>query len=471
MPPSLRWLLIVPALLQAAGAAARPPAADTDAYLEREMQLQSIPGLALAVLRHGNLIYAKGYGAATLEHPVPVKPDTVFQLGSLGKQFTATAVMRLAAAGLIGLDQSIVEYLPELPASWKPITVRHVLAHQAGIAQLDGPDLNRLDLRHEYTDEEYIALAAAQPLEFPAGSDAAYSDTGYVLLGILLNRVTHGSYGTYLDAHLFQPLGMSRTRIISDADIIPDRASGYEINAAGALQNQSFVSAYLNATADGSLYSTVIDLSHWDAALLGDGVLPEALMRQMWTVPPLKDGTRPLYHYGYGWEINDLRGHTVIEYDGHWQGFQTAMARYDDGALTVILLTNRALSRTQRLAHTVAGLFDAALRHYEVAAHDPDQHRTLDVRALIDEVITGTVHKRRFTPTGRRQVSATWLRSLARELRTVGPVKSIEFCEERASKDHTDRTYRVRTAAIDEFLTVRYSRDDRIDGIDLYREY
>jgi CubicO group peptidase (beta-lactamase class C family) len=207
-----------------------------------------------------------------------------------------------------------------------------------------------------------LQLAIRQPLDFEPGTDVSYSDVGYVLLGFVINRVAGEFYGDFLQKRIFKPLGMNRTRIISDADIVPGRASGYELRDDGTLRNQTPVSPALNRTADGSLYSTVLDLMKWDRALDGDGVLPRGELERMWSVDAHSNGQAPLYHYGYGWENNHIEGHRVVEYDGNWQGFQAVMSRYPDERLTVILLTNLALCRTERLGHTVAGLVDAEAR-------------------------------------------------------------------------------------------------------------
>jgi CubicO group peptidase (beta-lactamase class C family) len=222
------------------------------------MREQGIPGVAVGVVRHGRAVFLKGFGVATLEHAVPVRPETRFQIGSIGKQFTAVAVMLLAREGRLGLDDPLAKYLPEIPPAWDGVTLRRMLNHQAGIPQLTTPEHDLLDLHHDYTDEEYLRLASSLPLDFEPGTDVAYSDTAYVLLGFVIGRVAGEFYGDLLATRVFRPLRMERTRIVSDADVIPGRASGYQRDAAGRLRNQNYVAPALNRTADGSLYSTVV---------------------------------------------------------------------------------------------------------------------------------------------------------------------------------------------------------------------
>lgn len=428
------------------------------------MRLQAIPGLALAVVKDGKLLHAKGYGVATLEHPVPARPDTRFQIGSIGKQFTAAAVMLLARDGKLDLDDPLSKYLPEIPPGWHGVTLRHMLKHQSGIPQLTPPGRNLLDLRHDYSDEEYLRLATSLPLDFEPGTDVSYSDTAYVLLGIVIGRVTGRFYGDLLEERIFRPLGMRRTRIVSDADIIPGRAAGYEKTPSGALRNQAWVAPALNRTADGSLYSTVLDLARWDAALGAGRILSHVELERMWTVDPLRNGEAPLLHYGYGWEINDLRGHRVIEYDGNWQGFQGAMARYDDRGLTVIVLTNLALCRAQRIAHTVAGYFDAQLAHFGTAAEDTHPELTRQFKELVGALSHGA-------GAAQSAMSATFRTSLARDLQETGPVGATSFAEERMASGNLERVYRVETAEMIDFFSVRYARDGAVRRIELYHEY
>ncbi len=453
-----------------AGGGSRAGAADfraaVDRYLQTEMQRQHIPGIALAVVKDGKPLYVKGYGVANLEHPVPVTRGSVFQLGSVGKQFTAVAVTMLADEHKLNLDDPLAKYLPEVPASWNKVTLRLMLNHQAGIAQYTTPTRQLLDLTHDYTDAELIQLAISQPLDFEPGTDTSYSDVGYVLLGFVINRVAGEFYGDFLTRKIFRPLGMGHTRVISDSDIVPGRASGYELQDGGRLRNQTPVSPALNRTADGSLYSTVIDLMKWDRALDGDSVLPHGELERMWTVDVHQDGRTPLYHYGYGWENNHLNGHRLVEYDGNWQGFQAMMTRYADEKLTVILLTNLALCRTERLGHAVAGLVDPALAPYPSGIPDraPDMSRRFE--GLLASARTGNPA---ITPAG-----LPWsvpIQTLHRDLLELGAILHFSLASDHESAQERVRVYRVEGKDMVEFYTVRYDARGAIAGMDLFREY
>jgi CubicO group peptidase (beta-lactamase class C family) len=198
-------------------------------------------------------------GFANVEHRVSVRPDTVFQSGSMGKEFAATAIMMLVEEGKIGLDDSITKYFHDAPPKWKPVTVRHLLSHTGGFT--DYPkDFN---FRKDYTEDELFKVIAAFPLDFLPGTKWSYSNLGYATLALLIHRVTGKFYGDVLEERIFQPLGMQTTRIISEADIIPNRASGYRL-LKGELKNQEWVAPTLNTTADGSLYFSILDLAKWE---------------------------------------------------------------------------------------------------------------------------------------------------------------------------------------------------------------
>lgn len=312
---------------------------------------RGIPGLAIAVSRDGRVVYAKGFGFANLEHRVPVTPETVFQSGSVGKQFTATAVMQLVADGKLSVDDPVRKYFPEAPASWDPITIRHLLTHTSGLG--DYPD--DTDFRRDYTEDDLLAMIVRRPLEFAPGAKWRYSNLAYVTLGILIRRVSGKYYGDFLAERIFTPLGMG-TRVISERELVPHRAAGYR-RQDNRIVNQDWVAPSLNTTADGALYLTVLDLAKWDAGLRGEQVLPARLLEQMWTPVRLNDGTT--HPYGFGWAVATRAGRRVVEHGGAWQGFLAHIARYRDDGLAVSVLVNLAARGVDPgdIAHRVAALY------------------------------------------------------------------------------------------------------------------
>jgi CubicO group peptidase (beta-lactamase class C family) len=346
------WIVFLALILSLQATAANPSPDDVSRAVRAEMERQHIPGLALLVSRNGKPVRSEGYGLASVELNVPVTPQTIFQSGSVGKQFTATAVMMLVEAGKIGLDDPLTHYFPQGPEWWQRVTVRELLSHTAGFT--DYPkDFN---YRKDYTEDQLLTMVAAIPPAYPPGTRWNYSNLGFLTLGILIHRVTGEFYGDFLQEKIFTPLDMSSTRIISEADIIPNRSAGYRL-VEGKLKNQEWVAPALNTTADGSLYFSILDLVKWDAALYTETLLKRSSLQQMWTVAPLLDGRPNTGHYGFGWFVGEKNGHRLVEHEGQWQGFETQISRYIDDALTVVVLTNLGNAKPQRIAEIVAKIY------------------------------------------------------------------------------------------------------------------
>ncbi|MGH7579868.1 MAG: serine hydrolase domain-containing protein [Gemmatimonadales bacterium] len=356
-PVRLRRSLILVGLVAWAGPLEAQAALDSvDRFVRAEVARQRIPGMSVAVLRGDSVLLAKGYGFANLEHRVAATDSTVYQSGSVGKQFTAAAIVTLAREGKLGLDDPIRKYLPQAPAGWRKVTIRHLLTHTSGI-----PDYtdDLVDYRRDYTEEQLAALYARLELDFQPGATWRYSNTGYALLGFVVRKVTGEFYGDYLRELIFQPLGMRTARVISESDIVPNRAAGYEL-VDGEIRNQKWVSPSLNTTADGALYLTVRDLARWAIGLNHARVPDSAGLRQSWTPVRLNGGGT--YPYGFGWSVDEQRGSPRIGHGGSWQGFKASIQRYPEFDLTVIALANLDAGRPEAIGFGIAGIIEPALR-------------------------------------------------------------------------------------------------------------
>jgi CubicO group peptidase (beta-lactamase class C family) len=352
-------------------AAQRPPAPDSaDRFVIAEMRRQRIPGLALAVISHGRIVKARGYGFANVELRVPATDTTVFQSGSVGKQFTAAGVLLLVETGKLGLDDAITKFLPEGDTVWRGVTVRHLLTHTSGIHEYEEDvDSSLVDMRHDYTEDELVRVAARHALDFAPGTRWSYSNTGYMLLGVIIHRVSGAFYGDLLADRVFKPLGMRTARVISEADIVHNRADGYRL-VDGQLKNQEWVAPSLNTTADGALYLTVRDLAAWDRGLSAGRILSPKSRTAMWTPAKLAgDGS---VDYGFGWRLAPYRGHRAIGHTGSWQGFKAMIQRFPDDSLTVIVLANLAEARPVPIAYGVAGVYRRALLPPQALPPSPD---------------------------------------------------------------------------------------------------
>lgn len=305
-----------------------------DDIVAKAMKEQKIPGVAVMVLKNGKPIKTKGYGHANVEHKVPVKPETVFQSGSIGKMFTATLIMMLVEEGKLKLDEPIGKHFPEASGAWDAITLRHFLSHTSGLANLPYQEIDR---QKEYTDEDFLKMMLAQKPIAKPGEGWAYNNGCYILLGALVKRVTGKFYGDLLQERVFKPLDMISARVVSDSAIVPNRAAGYVINE-GGFQNQDWVSSYINSTADGELYLSLRDFAQWDAALHSSKLLKKSSWDLMWTPNKLTDGRAALY--GFGWFTWNIDGKRLTEHSGSSDGFTSYFGRHLDEGISVVVLAN-----------------------------------------------------------------------------------------------------------------------------------
>jgi CubicO group peptidase (beta-lactamase class C family) len=420
------------------------------------MKAQKVPGVALAIIRRGEVALVKGYGEANVEHHVPVTADTIFQTGSVGKQFTAAAIMTLVDEGRISLDDSVTKYWPEVGKWWHPVTVGHLLTHTSGMGNFEPG--TQLDLRKDYTDDDFARLAFALKPEFAPGSRWSYSNPGYVLLGCLIGKVTGRPYGELLRDRVFNPLGMKTARVVSEADIVPHRAAGYHL-ADGGLKNQDWCSPSVNATADGGLYVTARDMIAWDRGIRAKAVLKPESWEKVFTPVRLRSGKT--YPYGFGWFVDEERGQLRHHHGGAWQGFKTYISRYLGDDFTVILLTNLGDAEPDVFTDAIAAVLDPRLGRPERPLADPEPAVARRVRALLARARAGTLTTQDFVvvPGGYFPMLATFHEQL---LAPLGQPESLQLVERHERGD--DRWYRWRAAFKGETLEVTLSLtpDDKI---------
>ena len=279
----------------------------------------------------------KGYGLADVELAVPIRPEMVFRVGSVTKQFTAACILRLAEEGRISLSDDLTRYLPDFPTGGRRVTIEQLLTHTSGIHNYtEIPARYPKRLREDWTLPELIGFFRNEPFDFEPGTRWHYDNSGYILLGAILEKVTGRSYADVVADWIFTPLGMKDTRYGSEAPIIPGRAAGYQ-KGAGGIVNAYYVSM-TQAFSAGGIVSTVDDLAMWQAALDAGRILTPESRRRMWSPVTLPDGTKT--HYGFGWGIWNWKGHPVVEHGGRINGFASANMRLPDDRIYVAVLSN-----------------------------------------------------------------------------------------------------------------------------------
>jgi D-alanyl-D-alanine carboxypeptidase len=330
----------------------RVKADSVDEYVRAEMKEFQLPGVAVAVTRAGAVVKVAGYGLADVENEVPVTPQTVFQIQSVTKQFVAAAIMLLVEEGKVDLDAKVSTYLQESPESWRQITIRHLLSQTSGIKDfINEPTAS---LRLEVSDDDVLKATAARPLNFQPGERYAYSNSNYHVLAMIIRRVSGEFYGMFLQKRVFQPLGMTQTRTMSWSKIISHRASGY-LRQGKELRNGQFIAESILSYGGGGLLSTADDMAKWDLALRGETLLPHSRLEQMWTPTRLNDGTLSLY--GFGWGIGGQPPHRFVTHSGgHVTGFTSAIVRYFEDDLSVIVLVNAGYANPTKMAQAIAAL-------------------------------------------------------------------------------------------------------------------
>jgi CubicO group peptidase (beta-lactamase class C family) len=308
-------------------------------YLRAQESVNGFMGSVL-VVKDGKTVLRTGIGMANLELAVPNAPQMKFRLGSISKQFTAVAIMQLEQNGKLKVEDTIDKHIPDSPEPWKKVTIHHLLSHTSGIASFTEDPSYRREMFKPFPLPELISRFRGKPLEFQPGSQYKYSNSGYVLLGDIIQRASGIGYEEYLRKNILDPLGLKDTGYDHPETILPHRASGYE-RVAGRMRNAAFLDM-TQPHAAGALYSTVDDLYRWDQALYTDRVLPQSALQRMWTA--VRD------NYGYGWVISKEFGKTVIAHGGGINGFATFILRVPEEKIFITVLSNVESSKSGPIA-------------------------------------------------------------------------------------------------------------------------
>ncbi len=314
---------------------------------------KNVPGAALLIIRDGQPILKRCYGMADVERNIPVTEQTNFRLASFTKQFTAMSIMMLHQRGLLSYDQPVTDIFPDFPAYGRKITIRHLLTHTSGLIDYESliPDTATIQV----LDKDVLQMMMAQDSTyFPPGSQYRYSNSGYAVLAMIVEKVSGQRFAQFLAENIFQPLRMNHT-VAYDRGVseVSHRAYGYA-NENGQLvpKDQSLTSAVLG---DGGIYSSMEDLFKWDQALYTERLVRTETLQQAFTPGKLNDGTS--LDYGFGWRIDVYRGVKRYHHTGQSCGFATIIQRYPEKRFSIIILTNRNEPMLFQLADQLADWF------------------------------------------------------------------------------------------------------------------
>ncbi|MGL5793543.1 MAG: serine hydrolase, partial [Waterburya sp.] len=353
---------------------------EMQAYLQAYLETGYFMGSVL-VSCAGEVLLSQGYGMANLEHSIPNTSSTKFRLGSITKQFTAAAILKLQEQNLLDVHQAIAVYLPDYPQGDK-ITVHQLLNHTAGIPNYTSFEDYRAKKRIETKLDDLINWFSARPLEFTPGDIFSYSNSGYAVLTKIIETVSNQSYADYLQKYIFAPLGMEDSGYDRHATILPHRASGY-IFTGEEYQNAEFIDMSLPSGA-GGLYSTVEDLHIWERSLYTDTILNQASLDVMFT-PTIKvpGEENEQVHYGYGWLIDTQHSRERVFHDGGIDGFHTHLARFPEEQTALIVLSNLQTSSVAKIGRDLAAILFG--ESYEL----PKKREAINIDPAVYEVYVG----------------------------------------------------------------------------------
>jgi CubicO group peptidase (beta-lactamase class C family) len=309
--------------------AAQDQASRMDQVIQSYVSSKQFMGSVL-VVRDGQILLDKGYGYANLEWQVPDSPEAKFRLGSLTKQFTAASILLLEERGKLKTDDLVKKYMPDAPAAWDKITIYNLLTHTSGIPSFTGFPDYRSSEATPTTPEKLVGRFRDKPVEFQPGEKWNYSNSGYVLLGYLLEKISGQSYKDFVEENIFKPLGMNDSGYDSNSVVILHRAYGYSPGPNGP-ENAGYIDMSIPFSA-GALYSTTHDLQRWEQGLFGGKLLSATSLKKMTT--PFKE------NYACGLMVRTVNGRTEIEHGGGIEGFNTELAYYPDDKLTIVVLGN-----------------------------------------------------------------------------------------------------------------------------------
>src|SRR6266516_4261232 len=464
----IRHPAVAIALLVRFGAPVPGKADKIDDYVTAKIKRLHVPGASLAIVRDGHITKAQGYGFANLELRSPATKETVYEIGSTSKQFTATAIMMLVEEGKFRLDDTITKYFPEAPQAWRGIKIRHLLTHTSGIqnhvAVPHWLDVFRTNLAFETAPsrDELLKMFFKLPLEFQPGETWAYDNTGYYFLGIVIEKASDKSYWQFLDERIFKPLRMNATRNTDPQPIVPNRASGYEWKN-DHFENRPVLLPVIAFSA-GSLLSTAEDMAKWDAALYAEKLLKKSSLDQIWTAAATNDKAPMPFNCGFGWFVDSYHGHRLVQHSGGTPGFSSLIYRFIDDKLTIIILTNHSYRIVDQLAIDLAGICSPPLKR-PAASSDADRKTTTMLKDVASGLLNGNYEAESFTPAMRIFLGTATGKAFWKWFAEHGALGSFVFSDREDKESGQVLRYKVSLGGNAYWFSVRMTKDRKIAQI------
>jgi CubicO group peptidase (beta-lactamase class C family) len=447
--------------LAAAQAAAQTQA--VDAAVQKAMQTRQFPAASIAVVKDGTVVLAKGYGFSDVEKSIKATEQTVYQLASVTKPFTAMATLMLVEDGKLSLDGKITEILPGLPDAWAPVTVRHLLSHTSGIkSYTDVFGQTKTADSQVFTSDGILALVKDAPLQFTPGERYAYCNTGYYLLGMIIEKASGKPYAAFLADRIFKPLGMTSTSLDDYADARPVRARGYATTSGATTPAQH--THPTQPFSAGALVSNVVDLAKWDAALAARKLLKPASYDAMWTPMRLNDGKAS--GYAFGWQVEPYRTRARQAHGGGISGFSTFVARFPDDKVTVIALVNQGGGAAGALVNGIAEIYIPALKDgAPKPIADPDAKTTTFLKEVITLAARGETNPEWLTPEFRSFLLPDRIKEGPQMMGRHGGLQAFELMEDTTRDGRRVRVYRATFGTTPVRAQFTLSADGKIAGL------
>ncbi len=424
-----------------------------DDVVNREMQRSKVPGVVVAVVRDGKLVEKRAYGLADVELESKMQPDDLFEVGSVTKQFTAFLAMLLVQDGKLDLDAPVSKYVEKAPEAWREITVRNLLNQNSGLPEY--VQLPGLGLMDTFEAAKWMDTMSKQPLDFPAGTAWAYSNTNYALLGFVIEKAGGKPYTDQLTERVLKPLEMTNTRFQDTAAIWPRRAHGV-IRQGEAVMRVPGMGGSIQS--DGTLVSNLADLVKWDAALRERKLLKPEGYAQLWAPGKLKGGLEK--PYGMGWFLTAPDGPAYVGHAGASVGYGGGIARFRDGqkgSITVIVLSNQYAVPGEEMGKQIALAYDPSMKFpIPTATTDPNPARTTALREKLARLAAGKPLPEDLEPAMSGPLNTWRTRSGPSPYRNLASLKEMAFAREDRLGAYTRLVYRLKleTASMTAYLTV-----------------